>query len=153
MKKLTLTLFLLVSVVAFAQEEEKGFSENCSSLTMQGANNKSAFKDNIPFTGKCKSTNENNIVTLEKNYENGFLSGSYIVFYENGNPKEIIQYSKNLKHGKYLLYNQKNVLITEGNYKNNLKHGYWKTVNLGTKKTENLKKYNLGVEEKINTTN
>lgn len=151
MKKLTLTLFLLVSAVAFAQEEQEGFSENCSSLTMQGANNKSAFKNNIPFTGRCKFINENNVITLEKNYENGFLTGNYTVFFENGKPKEVTQYSKNLKHGKYLLYNQENVLITEGNYKNNLKHGHWKMVHLDATKT--LKKYNLGIEEKITVTN
>lgn len=31
-----------------------------------------------------------------------------------------------MKHGKYILYNDKGQIIIEGNYKNRLKDGKWK---------------------------
>ncbi len=150
MKNITFILLFLTATISFAQEEEQENTKvvvSCNSITMQGANNQSAFYNKTPFTGKCTDNN------IEKIYNNGLLSGTYKVFYDSGKLKEATQYDNNLKNGSYVKYNNQGVLLISGNFKNNLKDGYWKTYDEISKKIKSIKKFNLDVEEKVTTKN
>ncbi|MDD3741121.1 MAG: toxin-antitoxin system YwqK family antitoxin [Bacteroidales bacterium] len=61
--------------------------------------------------------------------KNGQAHGKNILYYADGNIKEIRSYKNSQKHGKWLKYNENQVLISSAIYKKNLKHGHWKIWN------------------------
>lgn len=89
-------------------------------------------------------------IMTKENYQNNKLHGTRIVYFENGNMAQEIQYIHGLKQGKDIHYNEKGIilkefiyvndilegpvkfynsdgsLLREGQYKNNRKHGLWK---------------------------
>ena len=146
MKKYLFLLFLTLSMISYSQKSESKIC-NCSELTMKGKKGKSAFKDKNVFTGKCETKNSNGIISQELNYYNGQLYGETKKFYEKGNIKEITEYSGNMKHGKFILYNENGKPIIEGNYKNKQKDGKWKYYDKITGNLNKTVEYEFGKEK------
>ncbi len=146
MKGLVLLTFLALSGLAYGQKSKLAACD-CNALTMQGKNNKSAYLDKIPFSGICVTKNAQGFVTQETNYYNGQLEGETKIFYPNGKIKEVTEYAVNMKHGKYILYNENEKPIIEGIYKNNQKDGKWKYYNKITGNLNKTIEYEFGKEK------
>ena len=146
MKKIFLLTFLTFAAISFGQQSESKICD-CKELVMKGKDGKSAFKDKMVFTGKCLTKNSNGIVTKELNYYNGQLQGESKEYYPTGDLKEITEYSGNMKHGKYILYNEKGQIIVEGNYKNKLKDGKWKYYDKNSGKLTKTTDFKFGKEK------
>ena len=146
MKKILLLTFLTLSTFSFGQQSESKICD-CKELIMKGKKGKSAFKNKIPFTGKCITKNANGTVSKELNYYNGLLQGECKEYYKSGKLKTATDYSSNMKHGKYVMYNEKGQVIVEGEYKNRLKNGKWKYYDKDSGKISKTTDFELGIEK------
>lgn len=57
------------------------------------------------------------------------LNGRITSYYENGKMKEVTEYKKGMKNGKYNKFNDDGILIVSGRWRNNKKRGRWKYFN------------------------
>lgn len=73
----------------------------------------------VPPNGKERYIN------LKGSYKNGLREGRWIVYYQNGSIKDVINYRNNLMHGEYRHFNYRGSLETLGNFVNNKKEGTW----------------------------
>lgn len=125
MKDFFILIFITVSTISYGQQTESQVCD-CSKLIMQGKTGKSAYLDKLPYSGICQIKDENGNITKEKSYFNAQLEGTTKTFDSQGILQEKIEYSFNMKHGEYLLYNEKSQPIIIGEYRNNQKEGVWK---------------------------
>ncbi|TRZ43978.1 toxin-antitoxin system YwqK family antitoxin [Robertkochia solimangrovi] len=145
MRKFILLTFLMYSAISFSQQS-KSETCDCSELTMQGKDGRSAFKENFVYTGTCITTNPEGVVIKEQAFINGQLEGELKEYFPAGNIKEITTYTKNMKHGKYVLYNQSGKILIEGSYSNQQKEGVWNFYDKASGKLIKSTTYRYGKE-------
>jgi hypothetical protein len=60
----------------------------------------------IPYTGRCQEKNAKGVVLVEKNFDQGKLTGSYFEYYDSGKLKNEWYFLNNRQHGDQKLYDE-----------------------------------------------
>ena len=78
-----------------------------------------------PFNGLHEKFYQNGKLSSQVEYSNGVRNGMDKAWWEDGNPKHILNYKNSSKDGRFEYYNSNGVLLRAGFHKNNKKSGIW----------------------------
>ncbi|MBA3900822.1 MAG: toxin-antitoxin system YwqK family antitoxin, partial [Bacteroidetes bacterium] len=68
----------------------------------------------------------------------GFREKSWVIYFENGLPKQEFSYNKGELDGIFIEYWENGNIKSSGNYNNSQKNGIWKFYSISGKITEEL---------------
>lgn len=87
------------------------------------------YQFTFSFKKEFEFYNDGKIKLEIKGFDKYPYNGRIKSYYENGKMKEVTEYKKGMKNGKYNKFNDVGILIVSGRWRNNKKRGRWKYFN------------------------
>ena len=120
MKKLLLSLFLLIVLIGCNQKEDSLTNIKYIRYEDTIEKNEKLYKkgDEIPYTGLIKNFYPNQNIMTESNFKDGELDGIYKSYYESGQLMIECNFNNGKRAGVYKEFFENGKLMFKGNYKN-----------------------------------